>query len=50
MSKEEDQIEGFPDFWQLFLLDSVTLFLTSFNLMLPAMLSGVQHWTQKVPE
>ena len=22
----------------------------SFYLMLPAMLSGVQHWTQKVPE
>ena len=26
MSKEEDQIEGFPDFWKLFLLESVTYF------------------------
>ena len=26
MSKEEDQIEGFPDFWYLFFLDSVLYF------------------------
>ena len=29
MSKEEDQIVGFPDFWKLFLLESVTIFLTT---------------------